>query len=82
MAPNSTNIPQIAEHIVNFLNSPDLLILQEIQDNDGPTNTPVVDANLTMAAVRDAITAAGSSVRYDFINIVPVDDREGGKLDQ
>lgn len=79
VAPTSANIPQIADHIVNFLNSPDLLILQEIQDDDGPTNTPIVDANITMAAIRDAITAAGSSVRYNFTNVNPVDDREGGQ---
>lgn len=71
VAPTSANIPQIADHIVNFLNSPDLLILQEIQDDDGPTNTPIVDANITMAAIRDAITAAGSSVRYNFVSYPP-----------
>ncbi|CZT19853.1 related to endonuclease/exonuclease/phosphatase family protein [Ramularia collo-cygni] len=79
VAPTSANIPQIADHVVNFLKSPDLLILQEVQDDDGPTNTPIVDANITMAAIRDAITAAGSSFQYDFTNVNPVDDQEGGQ---
>lgn len=68
VAPTSANIPQIADHIVNFLNSPDLLMLQEIQDDDGPINTSIVDANITLATIRDAITAAGSSVRYSFVS--------------
>ncbi|SMY28479.1 unnamed protein product [Zymoseptoria tritici ST99CH_1A5] len=79
LAPTSSNIAAIASHIVTYLNSPDLLLIQEVQDNDGPTNTAVVDANITLSTLRDAITTAGSPVNYTFININPVDDRDGGQ---
>lgn len=38
LAPNSTHHPDLANHIVNYLNSPDILFVQEIQDNNGPVN--------------------------------------------
>lgn len=36
--PKSESLPKIADHIVNYLNSPTIIFLQEIQDNDGPTD--------------------------------------------
>jgi predicted extracellular nuclease len=79
LAPTSDNIAAIADDIVNFLGSPDLLFVQEIQDNDGPINSNIVDANITLATLRDAISATGSPVNYTFVNINPVDDRDGGQ---
>lgn len=38
LAPNSTHHSALANHIVNYLNSPDILFVQEIQDDNGPTN--------------------------------------------
>ncbi len=38
LAPNSAWLPSIANHIANFLKTPDLMFLQEIQDNNGATN--------------------------------------------
>jgi hypothetical protein len=38
MAPTSSHIPDVAEHIVNHLKVPDLLFLQEVQDDTGPTD--------------------------------------------
>jgi hypothetical protein len=45
LAPTSAHLPKIADHIVTYLKTPDLLFLQEIQDNDGPTD----DAGKTLS---------------------------------
>lgn len=38
LAPNSTHHGALAEHIVKFLKSPDIIFVQEVQDDNGPTN--------------------------------------------
>lgn len=38
LAPNSTHHGALAEHIVKYLRSPDIMFLQEVQDDNGPTN--------------------------------------------
>jgi hypothetical protein len=38
LAPHSTTLPKIAQHIAQYLKSPTLVFLQEIQDDDGPTD--------------------------------------------
>lgn len=78
LEPTSTRIPNIADHIVNFLGAPDLMFLQEIQDNSGATDDGVVSANDTLTNVVDAI-AAISNVTYSFAVIDPVNDEDGGQ---
>jgi uncharacterized protein len=48
-----------AQLIVDNLRSPDLLAIEEIQDNDGATNSSVTDASVTWGLLVDAIVAAG-----------------------
>jgi len=69
---------QIANQVVNNLQSPDVLGLQEIQDNDGSVNSEVVDASLTYQTLIDVIVAAGGP-EYDFLEIPPEDDQSGGQ---
>ncbi len=38
LSPTSPNLNQIASDIVNYLRSPPLILVQEIQDDNGPTN--------------------------------------------
>lgn len=38
LAPSSDHHPDLANHIVNYMNSPDIIFVQEVQDNNGPTN--------------------------------------------
>lgn len=38
LAPNSSHHAALANHIVNYMKSPDIMFLQEVQDNNGPTN--------------------------------------------
>jgi predicted extracellular nuclease len=69
---------RLAGLIVNNLRAPDLLALEEIQDNNGPTNDSVVDASLTYNMLIAAIQAAGGPT-YQFRQINPVDDQDGGQ---
>jgi uncharacterized protein len=64
--------------IVGNLRSPDLLAIEEIQDNDGATNSSVTDASVTWGLLVDAIVAAGGPA-YQYRQIDPVDDQDGGE---
>lgn len=68
----------IATQIVNNLKSPDIVALQEIQDNDGSVNSSIVDASQTYQTLIDAIVAAGGP-RYQFVDVPPDDDESGGQ---
>ncbi len=68
----------LAAHIVTNLHAPDIIGLEEVQDNNGPTNDSVVDASNTYSELIAAIQAAGGPV-YDFRDIPPVDDQDGGE---
>lgn len=68
----------LADHIVINLHSPDIIGLEEIQDNNGPTNDAEVDASQTAATLIAAIQAAGGPV-YEYRDITPVDDADGGE---
>jgi predicted extracellular nuclease len=64
--------------IVDHLRSPDLLAIEEIQDNDGATNTSVTDASVSWRLLIEAIGAAGGPA-YQYRQIDPVDDQDGGE---
>ncbi len=68
----------LAAIIVNNLRSPDIIALEEVQDNNGPTNDAVVDANLTYETLIAAIQASGGPA-YDYRQVNPVDDQDGGE---
>jgi uncharacterized protein len=68
---------RLAGQIVNNLRSPDLLAIEEIQDNNGTTNNGVVDASQTWQLLIDAITAAGGPL-YQYRQIDPVNNADGG----
>jgi hypothetical protein len=72
---------RLAGLIVDNLRAPDLVALEEIQDNDGPTDpatSTVTDATLTLQQLIAAIQAAGGPT-YEFSQIDPVDDADGGQ---
>ncbi|KAM5533600.1 hypothetical protein V8D89_012713 [Ganoderma adspersum] len=80
MAPTSSHMPTVANHIANFLNTPDLMFVQEVQDNSGPTDDGVVIANLTLTNLSNAVQSAGNaSAAYNFTEISPVNDQDGGE---
>jgi predicted extracellular nuclease len=67
----------LAHGITTSLASPDIVSLEEIQDNNGTTNDTVVAADATLQKFVDAIVAAGGP-RYEWRQIDPVDDQDGG----
>ncbi|WP_325050264.1 endonuclease/exonuclease/phosphatase family protein [Amycolatopsis panacis] len=75
---SDTKFAQLAHGIVDSLTSPDIVTLEEIQDNNGPTNDGVVAADVTLAKFTDAIAAAGGP-RYQWREIDPVNDQDGGQ---
>jgi endonuclease/exonuclease/phosphatase family metal-dependent hydrolase len=68
----------LAAQIVSNMRSPDVVSLEEIQDNNGATNDSVVDANITLDRLVAAIAAAGGPT-YQYRQINPVDDEDGGQ---
>jgi uncharacterized protein len=58
---------EIANQIVNNLNSPDLIGLQEIQDNSGSVDDGTLIASSTLQQLVNAIAAAGGG-NYQFID--------------
>lgn len=75
---DSARFASLADIIVDNLKTPDILNLIEVQDNNGATNDSVVDANVTFQTLIDAIVATGGP-RYEFRQINPVDDQDGGQ---
>jgi uncharacterized repeat protein (TIGR01451 family) len=74
---NATRIANMASQIVNNLQSPDIIGLQEIQDNNGETDNGVVDASTTYATLTNAIATAGGPT-YVYRQINPEDNQDGG----
>jgi predicted extracellular nuclease len=69
---------ELAGLIVHNLRAPDIVAVQEIQDNDGATNSGNVDASQTFAMLIAAIQAQGGPT-YDWRSINPVDGEDGGE---
>jgi predicted extracellular nuclease len=68
----------LAQAVVENLASPDILALEEVQDNDGATNSGTTSADLTLNMLTAAIRAAGGP-KYDWRQIDPVNNAEGGE---
>jgi len=69
---------RLAAAIVTNLAAPDLVALEEVQDNTGPTDNGVVAADVTLGKLTTAITAAGGPA-YQWREIDPVNDADGGE---
>jgi predicted extracellular nuclease len=69
---------ELAKGIVTNLKSPDIVALEEVQDNNGATNDGVVDADQTYGKLIAAITAAGGPT-YTYRQVNPADDTNGGE---
>ncbi|MFE1852639.1 lamin tail domain-containing protein [Streptomyces sp. NPDC059489] len=69
---------RLAEGVVTNLAAPDIVSLEEIQDNNGPKDDGTVVADKTVTQFIDAIKAAGGPA-YDWRAIDPVNDSDGGE---
>ncbi|MBK3570265.1 endonuclease/exonuclease/phosphatase family protein [Streptomyces sp. MBT62] len=69
---------RLAEGVAVNLNSPDIVALEEIQDDNGATNDGTVTAEGTLKRFTDAVRAAGGPV-YKWRYISPTNDADGGE---
>ncbi|AUI62306.1 endonuclease/exonuclease/phosphatase family protein [Amycolatopsis sp. BJA-103] len=69
---------ELAKAIATNLAKPDILNLEEIQDNNGPANDGTVVADQTLQKFVDAIVAAGGP-RYEWRQIDPENGKDGGQ---
>ncbi|GLY35960.1 endonuclease [Amycolatopsis sp. NBRC 101858] len=69
---------RLGEAIVTHLATPDIVNLEEIQDNTGATDDGTVAADQTLQKFTDAIVAKGGP-RYQWRSIDPVNDQDGGQ---
>ncbi|MBL1106290.1 endonuclease/exonuclease/phosphatase family protein [Streptomyces sp. 5-8] len=76
--PSDATFDKHASSIVNNLQSPDIVSLEEIQDDNGAKDDGTVGASVTVNKLIDAIVAAGGP-KYDWRAIDPVNDQDGGE---
>lgn len=69
---------RLAAAVVGNLKNPDVVVLEEIQDDNGPTDDGTVAANATFAKFTEAIAAAGGP-RYQWRQIDPQNKQDGGQ---
>lgn len=69
---------KLAHGIVTNLSSPDIVAVEEIQDNDGATDDGVVAADKTWGKLINAVAAAGGP-QYRYRAIAPTNDADGGQ---
>lgn len=67
----------LGSQIVNNLLAPDVIVIEEIQDNNGTTNDGTVDASNTWNALINAVVTAGGPT-YQYRQIDPVNGQDGG----
>jgi len=68
---------KVAQQIAWNLRTPDVVALQEIQDNSGEADDGTTAADQTLQALVDDI-AAVSGVTYSFVDVAPTDGAFGG----
>ncbi|MBC2877223.1 MULTISPECIES: endonuclease/exonuclease/phosphatase family protein [Streptomyces] len=69
---------RLASALVTNLASPDIVALEEVQDDSGVKNDGTVDASVTLRKLTDAVAKAGGP-RYEWRQIDPVDGKDGGQ---
>lgn len=68
----------IATELVNKLKSPDIVALQEIQDDNGTTDNGVTLSEVTLQKLVAAIELAGGP-RYSYTYVAPENNEDGGQ---
>lgn len=69
---------RLAKALVHNLSAPDVVALEEVQDDSGPKDDGTVTAGSTLKKLTDAIKAAGGPA-YEWRQIDPVNDQDGGQ---
>lgn len=68
---------KLGEQIVDALGSPDVIALQEIQDDSAETDDGTVTADATLQMLIDSIVAAGGPT-YSAFDVDPANNTQGG----
>ncbi|MCX5558974.1 lamin tail domain-containing protein [Streptomyces sp. NBC_00038] len=69
---------RLAGGVAVSLKSPDIVALEEIQDDNGATNDGTVTSEATLTRFTDAIVAAGGP-RYSWRYVAPENNQDGGE---
>jgi predicted extracellular nuclease len=69
---------RLAQGVVTNLAKPDIVAVEEVQDNSGAADDGTVAADQTLTRLTAAIVAAGGP-KYDWREIDPVNDQDGGQ---
>ncbi|KAI1657400.1 endonuclease/exonuclease/phosphatase family protein [Daldinia decipiens] len=78
-AGDAAHVQAVAKHIVQSMRTPDLLAVQEIQDDSGETDDGTVSSDETLTALATAIQALSTTnVTYKYTYISPLNNRSGG----
>jgi predicted extracellular nuclease len=75
--PESPYMEGIATQIVEKMLTPDLIFLQEVQDDSGEANDGTVIGTVTLATLAGRIEAL-SGVVYNYTEVVPENNKDGG----
>ncbi|THA79129.1 hypothetical protein E6R60_00955 [Streptomyces sp. A0642] len=75
---DQTKFDTLAEGVAVNLSSPDVVSLEEIQDDNGAVSDGTVGSEATLKRFTDAIVAAGGP-QYDWRYVAPQDGRDGGE---
>jgi predicted extracellular nuclease len=74
----ATKYQRLAAGIVTNLAKPDIIAVEEVQDNSGATDDGTVASDQTIAKLTTAIVAAGGP-QYSYREIDPANDKDGGQ---
>lgn len=69
---------RLAKGVAVNLNSPDIVALEEIQDDNGAKNDGTLTSEATLTKFTDAIRAAGGP-RYSWRYVAPENNKDGGE---
>ncbi len=75
---DQTKFDRLAQGVAVNLSSPDIVALEEIQDDNGATDDGTVTSEATLTRFTDAIRAAGGP-RYRWRYLSPANDQDGGE---
>jgi predicted extracellular nuclease len=78
LGPDKRRLEKLARQIVTALHSPDILALEEIQDDSGPSDDGEISATGNLSALETDIRAVGGP-EYRSATIKPMDNRDGGE---
>lgn len=78
-AEDNERVKKIAETMVVNLNTPDIIGLLEIQDDNGQANNGIVDASKSLELLANTINQqTNGKTNYGYLQISPVNNMDGG----